>query len=52
VSDIEKRIKVHHSLMAKGISAFLVVWVLAAVAGLAGTAVLLYVAWHFISKFW
>ena len=52
VSDIEKRIKAHHSLMAKGISAFVVVWVLAAVASLAGVAVLAYVAWHFISKFW
>lgn len=52
VKDFDKRIKAHHSLMAKGISAFMVVWVFAAAASLAGVAVLAYVAWHFISKFW
>jgi hypothetical protein len=52
VRDIDKRIKAHHSLMAKGISAFMVVWVLAACAGLAGLAVLAYIALHFVLKFW
>lgn len=52
VRDIDKRIKAHHSLMAKGVSAFLVVWVLAFIVGAAGTLGLVYVAWHFISKFW
>lgn len=50
--DFDKRIKEHHSLMAKGISAFMVVWVLAAVASLAGVAALIYIVLHFVAKFW
>ena len=52
VRDIDKRIKAHHSLMAKGISAFMVVWVVAAVASLAGVAALIYIVLHFVAKFW
>lgn len=52
MSDIDKRIKAHHSLMAKGISAFMVVWVVAAVASLAGVAALIYIVLHFVAKFW
>lgn len=52
VRDFDKRIKAHNSLMAKGVSAFLVVWVLAACASLAGVIALVYVALHFIAKFW
>lgn len=44
--------KRHQSLMAKGITAFGIVWVLWALVCLAGTGALVYVAWHFISKFW
>ncbi len=52
VRDIEKRIKAHQSLMAKGIWAFGIVWVLAACAGLVGVIALVYVALHFVAKFW
>lgn len=52
VRDIDKRIKAHHSLMTKGVSAFLVVWVLAACASLVGVIGLVYVVLHFVLKFW
>ncbi len=52
MSDIDKRIKAHHSLMTKGVSAFLVVWVLAACASLVGVIGLVYVVLHFVLKFW
>jgi hypothetical protein len=52
MSDFDKRFKAHQSLMVKGASVFGVVWVLWACAWLAGTIGLVYVAWHFISKFW
>lgn len=50
--DFDKRIKAHNSLMSKGIGAFLVVWILAAAAGLAGTIALVYIVLHFVAKFW
>lgn len=50
--EISKRIEARHSLVAKGISAFMVVWVLAAVASLAGVAALIYIVLHFVAKFW
>jgi len=52
VNDFDKRFKSHQSLVTKGIGAFFIVWVLAALASLAGAVALVYVAWHFISKFW
>lgn len=52
VRDFDKRIKAHNSLMAKGVSAFLVVWVLAACASLVGVIGLVYVVLHFVLKFW
>jgi hypothetical protein len=50
--DIDKRIKAHHSLMAKGIVSFGVIWVLWACACLAGAIGLVYVVLHFALKFW
>jgi hypothetical protein len=52
VNDFDKRFKAHQSLMVKGASVFGLVWVLWALACLAGSCALVYVAWHFISKFW
>jgi hypothetical protein len=52
MSDFDKRFKAHQSLMVKGASIFGLVWVLWALVCLAGTGALVYVAWHFISKFW
>ena len=49
---IKARVEARHSLMTKGIGAFMVVWVLAACAGLAGVIALVYVALHFVAKFW
>lgn len=50
--EISKRIEARQSLMAKGIGAFFVVWVLAFIVGLAGVIALVYVAAHFLTKFW
>lgn len=50
--DFDKRFKSHSDLMVKSASVFGVVWLLWALACLAGTGALVYVAWHFISKFW
>jgi len=33
-------------------SGFFIFWAFSALISLAGSALLLYVAWHFISKFW
>lgn len=52
MSDFNKRFERNQSLMAKGMTAFGVIWVLWALACLAGTGALVYVAWHFIQKFW
>ena len=52
VSDFDKRIKAHQSLMTKGIVAFGFVWVLWACLCLAGAAGLVYVVLHFALKFW
>jgi Flp pilus assembly protein TadB len=39
-------------LIVKGAGLFGVVWLLWALVCLAGAGALVYVAWHFISKFW
>jgi len=52
VNDFDKRLKAHQSLMTKSISAFFIVWILAACASVAGVIALVYVAAHFLAKFW
>jgi len=52
MNDFDKRFKAHQSLMAKGITVFWFIWFLAACAGLAGSIALVYVAIHFLAKFW
>jgi hypothetical protein len=47
-----KRLNRGSDIAAKGMVAFGVVWLLWAAVYLAGMVGLVYVAWHFISKFW
>jgi len=52
MNDFDKRLKAHQNLMTKSISAFFIVWILAACASVAGVIALVYVAAHFLAKFW
>lgn len=49
---MQKRHDQTASLIGKSAAAFGLVWLVWAAVCLAGTAGLVYVAWHFVSKFW
>lgn len=39
-------------MVTRTAGAFLFIWIISALASLAGLCVLGYIAWHFIQKFW
>jgi hypothetical protein len=39
-------------MVTRSVGAFFVIWGLSAIASLAGMGLVIYVVWHFVSKFW
>ena len=50
--DFDRNFASHQKLVKRSMGAFVVLWLFWAALSLAGAGVVLYIIWHFVSKFW